>query len=74
MQADYHSRSLRVASRRLTRAVTLLGRAGRQLDDASRVVPDPFNRERLHYFAVGLRDISLPLSRIASRLEKGGEQ
>ena len=73
-RADYQSHSRRIASRQLTRAVTLLGRAGRQLDDASRVVPDSYNRDRLHYIATGLRDLSLPLSRIASRLEKGGER
>lgn len=72
-RADYESRSHRIASRRLTRAVTLLTRAGRQLDDAGRIAPDPHNRQRLHYLATGLRDLTLPLSRIASRLEKGGD-
>ena len=65
--------SSRVASRRLTRAVTLLHRAGRQLSEASRTAPDRYNRERLLGLAIGLRDLSLPLSRIASGLEKGGE-
>jgi hypothetical protein len=73
MQEHSSTFSHRAASRRLTRAVTLLNRAGRQLDDAIRVAPDPYNRERLHYFATGLRDLSLPLSRIASRLEKAGD-
>jgi len=64
--------SKRIASRRLTRAVTLLTRAGRQLYCASQAAPDRFNREKLHFLADGLRELSLPLSRIASRLEKGG--
>jgi hypothetical protein len=68
-----NSTSHRIASRRLTRAVMLLCHAGRQLDDASRVAPDPYNRERLRHFATGPRDLSLPLSRLASRLEKGGD-
>jgi len=62
----------RTASRRLTRAVTLLGRAGRQLDAASRLAPDNYHADRLRFLATGLRDLSLPLSRIASCLEKGG--
>lgn len=65
--------SNRFASRRLTRAVTLLHRAGRQLDTASQTAPDRYNRDLLHNLALGLRELSLPLSRIASRLEKGGE-
>lgn len=64
--------SSRTASRRLTRALTLLRRAGRQLDNASQTAPDHYNRDRLHSLALGLRELSLPLSRIASRLEKGG--
>jgi hypothetical protein len=71
-RADYQSHSHRIASRRLTRAITLLTRAGRQLDNASRLAPDKYNADRLRFFAIGIRDLSLPLSRIASRLEKGG--
>ena len=71
---QYDPASSRIASRRLTRAVTLLSRAGRQLDNASRLAPDKYNADRLLSIASGLRDLSLPLSRIASRLEKGGEQ
>jgi len=62
--------SPRIASRRLTRAVTLLSRAGRQLDAASRLAPDKYHADRLRFLATGLRDLSLPLVRIASRLEK----
>jgi hypothetical protein len=65
--------SNRTASRRLVRAVTLLNRAGRQLDSASHAAPDHFHRDRLRFFATGLRELSLPLSRVASILEKGGE-
>jgi hypothetical protein len=71
-QTNYPSLSHRLASRRLTRAVTLLARAGRQLDDASRVAPDRHNRNRLRLLATGLRDLSIPLSKIASYLERGG--
>jgi len=73
MQKQSSVSSTRIASRRLTRAVTLLTRAGRQLDAASRSVPDSYNADRLRYFATGLRDLSLPLSRAASRLEKAGD-
>jgi hypothetical protein len=66
--------STRTASRRLTRAVSLLARAGRQLYCASQAAPDRFHRDRLHFFADGLRELSLPLSRIASRLERGGDR
>lgn len=65
--------SSRTSSRRVIRAVTLLYRAGRQLDTASQTAPDRYNRDRLHDLASGLRSLSLPLSRIASRLENGGE-
>ena len=70
----FNSNSPRAASRRLARAVTLLNLAGRQLDRASHTAPDRFHRDRLRFFATGLRDLSLPLSRIASRMEKGGDQ
>jgi hypothetical protein len=66
--------SSRVASRRLGRSVTFLSCASRQLDHASRIVPDSYNRDRLHHFAKGLRDLCVSLSRIASLLEKGEEQ
>ena len=67
-----HPTSGRVASRRLSRAVTLLARAGRQLDGASQAVPDRYNQNRLRLLASGLRDLSIPLSKIASYLERGG--
>jgi hypothetical protein len=72
MQADYPLRSHRNASRQLTRALTLLSRAGRQLDEASRTAPNRYHADRLRFYANGLRDVTLPLYRIASLIEKGG--
>jgi len=69
-----HNNSSRVASRRLSKAVTLLFRAGKQLDAASRTAPDKYNADRLRFFATGVREVTLPLHRIASRLEKAGRQ
>lgn len=66
----FNSNSRRIASRRLAR-VTLLNLAGRQLDGASHTAPDRFHRDRLRFFATGLRELSLPLSRIASHLDRG---
>jgi hypothetical protein len=71
--ARFNPTSPRIASRQITRVVTLLACAGRQLDHASRVAPDKYNSDRLRFLATGLRDLSLPLTRIASQLEKGGE-
>ena len=64
--------SRRLASRRLTRAITFLTRAGRQLENASRIAPDKYNRDRLQFLAIGLRNLSVPLSKIASLLQHGG--
>jgi hypothetical protein len=66
--------SYRAASRRLARAVFLLHRAGEQLSAASQVSPDRYHRNKLETLAVGLRELSLPLSRIASHLERGGRR
>jgi hypothetical protein len=71
--APLQNTSARIASRRLSQAVTFLFRAGKQLDAASRTAPDKYNADRLRLFATGLRDVTLPLHRIASRLQKGGE-
>jgi hypothetical protein len=73
-QVDSTDISHRLASRQLTRTVTLLIRAGRQLDNATRLAPDKYNADRLRFFATGLRDITLPLTRIVSRLEKAGQR
>jgi hypothetical protein len=66
--------SNRTASRKLVRAVTFLTLAGQQLSAASQSAPDRYHRYKFHRLALGLRDFSLPLSRIASLLERGGEQ
>ena len=66
-----HNNTNRIASRQLTRAVTLLFRAGKQLDAASRIAPDRYDADRLRFLATGLRELSLPLSKIASCFEKG---
>jgi hypothetical protein len=63
--------SNRAASRRLARAVSLLHRAGEQLSAASPALLDRYHRNKLHGLALGLRDLSLPLSRIVSELERG---
>ena len=74
VQKKYPSRSSCFASRRLGRAITLLNRAGRQLDGASQAAPDRFNRDHLYSLATGLREFTLPLSRLASHLQRGGQQ
>jgi len=70
--APLHNSSNRIASRRLSKAVTLLFRAGKQLDAASRTAPDKYHADRLRFLATGVRDVTLPLCRIASHLEKRG--
>src|SRR2546421_6537564 len=70
--ARLESTSPRIASRRLTRAVKLLVRAGRQLESASLAAPDKYNQDRLKLIASGLRAISIPLCKIASHLERRG--
>lgn len=62
------------ASRKLARAVSLLSLAGEQLAAARHSSLDRYHRKKLHNFSIGLRELSLPLSRIASRLERGGQQ
>jgi hypothetical protein len=70
MQRQLKATSHRISSRRLSRAVTLLTRAGRQLDSASKVA-DRYNEERLRFFASGFRDLANSFSKIASQLERG---
>jgi hypothetical protein len=70
---EYETTSPRIASRRVTRAITLLNRASRTLESASRSTADRYNRNHLFALASGLRELCLPLYRTASRLEKGGE-
>jgi hypothetical protein len=69
---ELDNRSRRFATRHFSKAVTLLLRAGKQLDAASRTAPDKYHTERLQFLAAGLRDVTLPLSKIASCLQKGG--
>lgn len=64
----------RAASRRLARAVFLLDCAGRQISAASNASSDRYHRNKLHNLAIGLRDLTLPLYRIVSHLERGGGQ
>ena len=66
--------SNRTASRKLVRAVTFLTLAGQQLSAASQASSDRYHRNKFHRLALGLREFSLPLSRIASLLERGGDQ
>lgn len=66
--------SSRTASRKLVRAVTFLALAGQQLTAAGNASPNRHYRNRLHSLALGVRDLSLPLSRLASLLERGGER
>ena len=71
MQREVNRSFPRIASRRLHRVVTLLAQAGRTLDAASRQAPDKHERDRLFFFANELREVSIPLSRLA-RVEKSG--
>jgi hypothetical protein len=41
---------------------------------ASQASTDRYHRNKFHRLALGLREFSLPLSRIASLLERGGER
>lgn len=66
--------SNRTASRKLVRAVTFLTLAGQALNAAGQVSKDHYHRKKFHRLAVGLREFSLPLSRIATLLERGGDQ
>jgi hypothetical protein len=70
LMAPFNRNPRCIASRRLTRAVTLLTRVSEHLEDASRLTQDRYNSNRLRYLATGLRD--LPLTRLASGLEKDG--
>jgi len=61
----------RTASRKLLRAVTHLNLAGQQLSAAGQSSPDRHHRDKFHRMALGLRELSLPLSHLASLLERG---
>ncbi len=72
MKLDYTSP--RIASRRLQRALAFLHRAGQQLDAASNASDNRQDREHFRSLSSGLRELYLPLSKTASRLERGGSQ
>jgi hypothetical protein len=71
MQEYFRTSSHRIASRHIAKAVILLSRAGQQLQAASQTTADKYSCDRLRFFATGVRDVALPLSRIASCLERG---
>ena len=67
----FEHKSHRAASKRLAQAVSLLHLAGDQLNAARQASPDNFHQKKLCDLALGVRALSLPLSRIASVLERG---
>jgi hypothetical protein len=67
LEPNFH----RISSRRLARALVLLYRAERQMARDSQAAPDRYHRNHLHCIASSLRDLSIPLMRIVSRLERG---
>jgi hypothetical protein len=71
MQEHCSTFSHRNASRRVARAVILLSRAGEQLQAASQTTPDRYSCDRLRFLATGIRELSIPLSKIATCFEKG---
>lgn len=71
MQEHSSTSSRRIASRHVAKAVILLSRAGQQLQAASQTIADNYSCDRLRFFATGVRDVALPLSKIASCLERG---
>lgn len=72
LMAQLNSTSHRIASRRLHRALILLHRASRYIEAASQSA-DRHHKDELLEFALGLREICIPLFRVAARLEKGGK-
>lgn len=71
MQEHSSTYSHRIASSRVARAIILLSRAGEQLRAASQTTPDRYSCNRLRVLATGLRELSIPLLKIASCFEKG---
>jgi hypothetical protein len=72
LNKDYSaSTSRRVASRKLARSLAYLHHAERQMASASQAAPDRYHQDRLRFIANGLRELSIPLTRIVSRLERG---
>jgi hypothetical protein len=71
MQEHSSTFSHRIASRRVQRCIALLACASTELHRASGAANDTYSRDRLKNLANGLRDVGVPLSRIASHLERG---
>jgi hypothetical protein len=61
----------RIASRKLARSLRYLHWAEQQMTSASNSALNRYHRNHLRSLADGLRDLSLPLMRIVSRLERG---
>jgi hypothetical protein len=70
-RADYQSHSPRLASRRVQRCIALLKCASTELYRASGAANDTHSRNRLKCLASSLRNLAVPMSRIASHLERG---
>jgi hypothetical protein len=60
----------KTASPPLRRALTLLFRACKEISSAIRVAPDEYHRQCLHCLAAEVKDLSLPLARVAARIAK----
>jgi hypothetical protein len=64
------STSRRVASRKLARSLAYLHSAERQMASASQAEPNRYHQDRLRFITDGLSELSIPLTRIVSRLER----
>ncbi len=71
MQEHSSTSSHRIASRRVQRCIALLTCASTELYRASGTANDTYSRDRLKCLASSLRDLAVPMSRIASHLERG---
>lgn len=66
--------SNRVASRKLAAAASLITRAGAEISAAGKALPHRYHRNRFLRIALGVREFSGPLYRLASLLERDGER
>ena len=73
MQTEVNRILRRNATRSLKRAESLLFLAGKQLEAAGRTAPDRYHSDRLRSLAIGVRQLVLPMYRIAISLRKGCE-
>ena len=64
----------RAASLRLTRAVSHLNQAGRQLAAATVAAPSRYHQKQIRRLSVDLRTLSAPIEGLASFLEKAGDR